>query len=412
MRRPAFLLLLMLALVLGRGASASQPNAPSLPPSGAEGSHDYMVANASLHFDVVSTSLHSSLHETIDFSAAGGQPAPDGVLNVPTNSTFRITETDGSSKCDESGNTSAIDISWDSLDDNSPIGVRWAFSDLLNPKVCGSSASDALGFPLLGAVMNHGVTWETPPGRVLSRGQPFTVAEEASWTENKPSGSTRMTLTFSAIVVPLDPPPPASAPAPDAPCSWKVIFGAGAVGRSIEPPADQRDLGTLSAAASSAGAWEPIGKGARVGMGDTIVTNGVTPVELKSEDGWVVRIQPNSRLTLTQAVCNPTDRSSFSFKLWFGRVWSQIENAIPGNDETFHVETETGGTGVRGTEFEVEYDPSTHTQWSHAIVHSIYVRGTRGGELTVPAGQCATVAAGVDPVLQPVCREPNSPPRP
>ncbi len=82
--------------------------------------------------------------------------------------------------------------------------------------------------------------------------------------------------------------------------------------------------------------------------GDTVQTGEDGRVEILLPAGSLLRLGENSRLTLKDS----TPQKSFSATLLLGSVWAKVHKLLSG--ETFHVETENGVAGVRGTEFRVE----------------------------------------------------------
>ena len=92
-------------------------------------------------------------------------------------------------------------------------------------------------------------------------------------------------------------------------------------------------------------------QGAEVHAGDTIETGEGGRVEITMPSGTLLRLGEKSRITLGEAVPQKT----FSARLLLGNVWAKVHKLIAG--ETFHIETENGVAGVRGTEFRVEVAP-------------------------------------------------------
>jgi ferric-dicitrate binding protein FerR (iron transport regulator) len=63
-------------------------------------------------------------------------------------------------------------------------------------------------------------------------------------------------------------------------------------------------------------------------------------------NGTVIRLGESSRLLLGTA---PASGHAFSARLFLGSLWTKVHKLLA--SETFHVETENGVAGVRGTEF-------------------------------------------------------------
>jgi hypothetical protein len=99
-------------------------------------------------------------------------------------------------------------------------------------------------------------------------------------------------------------------------------------------------------------AAQPLAQGADVHEGDIVQTGADSRVEISIANGSTLRIGANARLELRTA---PAAGRTFSAKLWLGSVWAKVHKLL--QDETFHIETENGVAGVRGTEFMVESGP-------------------------------------------------------
>jgi hypothetical protein len=91
--------------------------------------------------------------------------------------------------------------------------------------------------------------------------------------------------------------------------------------------------------------------GAEVHAGDTIETGEGGRVEITMSTGTLLRLGESSRVTLTEDV----PEKAFSARLLLGNIWAKVHKLVSG--ETFHIETENGVAGVRGTEFRVEVAP-------------------------------------------------------
>jgi len=91
--------------------------------------------------------------------------------------------------------------------------------------------------------------------------------------------------------------------------------------------------------------------GAEVHAGDTIETGEGGRVEITMSTGTLLRLGESSRVTLTEDV----PQKAFSARLLLGNIWAKVHKLV--SAETFHIETENGVAGVRGTEFRVEVAP-------------------------------------------------------
>ena len=91
--------------------------------------------------------------------------------------------------------------------------------------------------------------------------------------------------------------------------------------------------------------------GAEVHPGDTIATGEGGRVEITLTSGTLLRFGENTRVTLQEEA----PQKAFSARLALGNLWAKVHKLVSG--ETFHIETENGVAGVRGTEFRVEVAP-------------------------------------------------------
>ncbi len=94
-----------------------------------------------------------------------------------------------------------------------------------------------------------------------------------------------------------------------------------------------------------------VAQGQELHAGDTVQTGEGGRVEISLPSGTLLRLGESSRLTLQDAVPQKT----FSARLLLGNVWAKVHKLLAA--ETFHIETENGVAGVRGTEFRVEVAP-------------------------------------------------------
>jgi hypothetical protein len=106
--------------------------------------------------------------------------------------------------------------------------------------------------------------------------------------------------------------------------------------------------GMVTATLASGGPAGPVIEGDALHEGDTVVTQPGARLEISMASGSVLRLGESSRMTLGQSVPG----KAFSAKLFLGNLWTKVHKLISG--ETFHVETENGVAGVRGTEFRLE----------------------------------------------------------
>ncbi len=93
----------------------------------------------------------------------------------------------------------------------------------------------------------------------------------------------------------------------------------------------------------------PIVEGDPLHEGETVQTPPGGRLEIRVANGTVIRLGESSRLLLGTAA--PAGHA-FSAKLFLGNLWTRVHKLVSG--ETFHIETENGVAGVRGTEFRIE----------------------------------------------------------
>jgi len=109
--------------------------------------------------------------------------------------------------------------------------------------------------------------------------------------------------------------------------------------------------GVVTVTKAGAGAPVPLQGGDALAPGDTVATGSGGHLEIALATGTLLRIGESSRMTLGESV----PQRKFSARLLLGNFWAKVHKLVA--DETFHVETENGVAGVRGTEFRVEVAP-------------------------------------------------------
>ena len=133
----------------------------------------------------------------------------------------------------------------------------------------------------------------------------------------------------------------------------------------------------------------PLEKGKEVHAGDTIETGEGGRVEIAMSSGTLLRLGENAKLRLAEEV----PQKAFSARLLLGDIWAKVHKLVSG--ETFHIETENGVAGVRGTEFRVAVAPGQDDlvrvyegvvqvdggNWSHRVEasHELRFRRDRPG---------------------------------
>ena len=109
--------------------------------------------------------------------------------------------------------------------------------------------------------------------------------------------------------------------------------------------------GMVTMAPASSGGQGPLQEGDPLHEGDTIVTQPGARLEITLSSGTVLRVGESTRMTLGESV----PQKAFSAKIFLGNVWAKVHKLLAA--ETFHLETENGVAGVRGTEFRIEVEP-------------------------------------------------------
>lgn len=110
--------------------------------------------------------------------------------------------------------------------------------------------------------------------------------------------------------------------------------------------------GLVTVKPAGGGAAGPIAEGDPLHEGDTVQTPPGARLEISVANGSVIRLGESSRLLLGTA---PAAGHAFSARLFLGNLWTRVHKLVA--SETFHIETENGVAGVRGTEFRVEVGP-------------------------------------------------------
>lgn len=99
---------------------------------------------------------------------------------------------------------------------------------------------------------------------------------------------------------------------------------------------------------------EKLAVGAKVFEGDVIETQKRTRLEVKLNDGSVLRLGPVSKVVLESAVFGKSAESrKVSAKMVVGNVWANVAKTV-GGEARFEVKTENAVAGVRGTTFRVD----------------------------------------------------------
>lgn len=109
--------------------------------------------------------------------------------------------------------------------------------------------------------------------------------------------------------------------------------------------------GMVTMAPAGSDGQGPLQEGDPLHEGDTIVTQPGARLEITLSSGTVLRVGESTRMTLGESV----PQKAFSARIFLGNVWAKVHKLLAA--ETFHLETENGVAGVRGTEFRLEVEP-------------------------------------------------------
>lgn len=97
------------------------------------------------------------------------------------------------------------------------------------------------------------------------------------------------------------------------------------------------------------GNWQGCSQGMKVSAGDRLATEAESRLEIRLDDGSLLRLGASSQLDL-QATGTVT-----KLKLWFGKLGASVKKLVNPQSK-FEVETPTVVAAVRGTEFRVDVD--------------------------------------------------------
>lgn len=82
-------------------------------------------------------------------------------------------------------------------------------------------------------------------------------------------------------------------------------------------------------------------------LGEEITTDENSSLELQFYDGSIMRVGPNSKVTITGNMCESQTLIDMT-----GRVWSKVKKLL--GNQKYNLKTKSYFAGVRGTEFSVE----------------------------------------------------------
>ncbi len=115
----------------------------------------------------------------------------------------------------------------------------------------------------------------------------------------------------------------------------------------------------------------PAQKDASVAEGESVTTGKDSRAVLQLFDGSELDVRPNSSFTLTRLQQPSAKEKILKFKLAFGGLLAKVRKLLT---PTSSFEVEGGGVvcGVRGTQFEMDYDPDTHRVDLHVLDGTVY----------------------------------------
>ena len=153
--------------------------------------------------------------------------------------------------------------------------------------------------------------------------------------------------------------------------------------------------GIVTMAPAGGSGQGPLQEGDPLHEGDTIVTQPGARLEIAFSSGTVLRVGESTRMTLGESV----PQKAFSARIFLGNVWAKVHKLLA--SETFHLETDNGVAGVRGTEFRIEVEPGKEDllrvyqgavqvdgkggKWSHRVEASHELRFHKDREPKAPA---------------------------
>lgn len=110
--------------------------------------------------------------------------------------------------------------------------------------------------------------------------------------------------------------------------------------------------------------WVPVVPNMLVSEGDWIRTRSRSSVEIRQDDGTIIKLRPNSKAMLSLAGTTKTARGEVrvtQVKLDSGSVIAKV-NKLLQRDSRFEIETPTATSFVRGTEFRVKVEDQGGTR--------------------------------------------------
>lgn len=193
--------------------------------------------------------------------------------------------------------------------------------------------------------------------------------------------------------------------------------GAGGLPAAGTPPASVVAVqvkGTVEVQHGQASEVEKVTDGTQLGQDDTVTTSTQSSVILVLPSGSMVALREKSRLKIAVALHSPlggeavaaqeapgaeaheTGVSQTSFELAFGQMLTRVRKLNPSS--TFEVQTPVSVAAVRGTEFEVSYQPDKSGEAQYQLSTAsglVHVTPHSGKMVEVPADEQVEVRAEV-----------------
>ena len=136
----------------------------------------------------------------------------------------------------------------------------------------------------------------------------------------------------------------------------------------------------------------------------TIKTGAGQRLEITMHDGSILRVGPNSTVELDPCdEARPDRNHAVTIKVLLGTIWAHIEKAVgseAATNDRYEVATERAVVGVRGTTFEVSYNPSTEVSAVKVTEGTVSFSDlNRENSIMVTGGQAAKMESDAAPTL-------------
>jgi hypothetical protein len=171
-----------------------------------------------------------------------------------------------------------------------------------------------------------------------------------------------------------------------APAAVTAVFFLAASLASAEPLKIKSLRGSveIQSASGASPQWRPARAGATLQAGDAVGTGDAGRAELVMSDGTKIFLRPKSRLRVTETAPHRV------FGMDFGRVKAFVKRA---KLRRFEVKTPLAAASVRGTVFEIGYDPGTDSGFLDVTKGSVALQQD-GREVLVPGGSRVDFLSG------------------